>query len=76
MPRWMGHPRPDYKSPKRLGEATSSQYVYVDDVDGHCARAKNAGAKIIAEPKDQPYGDRTYGAEDLEGQQWYFAQHR
>lgn len=71
----MGHPGPDYKNPKRLGEATSSQYVYVADVDGHYAHAKDAGAKIIAEPRDEPYGDRTYGTQDLEGQPWYFAQH-
>jgi PhnB protein len=71
----MGHPGPDYKSPKRLGHVFQLQYVRVADVDSHFARARDAGAKILAEPKDQPYGDRTYAVEDLEGHHWYFAQH-
>jgi uncharacterized glyoxalase superfamily protein PhnB len=51
------------------------QYVYVDDVDAHCARAREAGARLLSEPTDQFYGDRTYGVEDLAGHQWNFAQH-
>jgi uncharacterized glyoxalase superfamily protein PhnB len=69
----MGHPGPKYKSPKRLGQATFNLYVDVDDVDAHFARASTAGARIIEEPKDTPYGARRYGAEDPEGHQWYFA---
>lgn len=69
----MGHPGAAYRSPKRLGQATQSLYVNVDDVDKHFARARKAGAKIIEEPADTAYGHRRYGAEDLEGHQWYFA---
>jgi PhnB protein len=71
----MGTPGPEYKNPKRIGQATQSQYVYVDDLDGHFQRARDAGATILQEPKDQFYGDRTYGAEDPEGHRWYFGQH-
>jgi PhnB protein len=71
----MGHPGPDYRSPKRLGQTTGNVYVYVDDVDAHYRRAREAGAKIVEEPKDQFYGDRRYGAEDVEGHQWFFATH-
>jgi PhnB protein len=71
----LGRPGPDYRSPRRLGQVTHSLYVYVDEVDKHFRRAKEAGAKILEEPKDQSYGDRRYGAEDLEGHHWYFAQH-
>lgn len=71
----MGHPGPDYKNPKHLGQTTQSLYVNVDDVDAHYEQAKAAGARIIEEPKDQFYGDRRYGAEDPEGHQWYFATH-
>jgi len=71
----MGRPGPDYRSPKRLGQVTQSLYVYVDDVNTHFRRAKDAGAKVIEEPADQFYGDRRYGAEDPEGHVWYFAQH-
>jgi PhnB protein len=71
----MGHPGPDYKNPKRRGGATQLVYVYVDDVDKQYAAAKASGARILSEPADQFYGDRTYGAEDPEGHQWSFAQH-
>ena len=69
----MGTPGPDFRNPKNLGQITSSLYIYVDDVDAHCARAREAGAEIIEEPGDQPYGDRRYGACDPEGHHWYFA---
>jgi uncharacterized glyoxalase superfamily protein PhnB len=71
----LGCPSPDYRSPKQLGHSTQSLYVFVDDVDKHFRRAKEAGAKILEEPADQFYGDRRYGAEDPEGHVWYFAQH-
>lgn len=71
----MGCPGPDYKNPKSLGSVTQNIFVYVDAVDNHFEQAKASGAKILQEPKDQFYGDRTYGAEDPEGHHWYFAQH-
>lgn len=70
----MGHPGPDYRNPKRLGQATQTLYINVDDIDAHCRHAREAGAVIIMEPKDQSYGDRSYGAADPEGHTWYFAQ--
>jgi len=48
-------------------------YVFVDDVDAHCARARGAGAKVLLEPADHPWGDRMYCATDPEGQFWMFA---
>jgi PhnB protein len=71
----MGNPGPDYQNPKQRGGATQLVYVYVDDVDKHFAVAEAAGARILSEPFDQFYGDRTYGAEDPEGHQWSFGQH-
>jgi uncharacterized glyoxalase superfamily protein PhnB len=71
----MGCPGPDYRNPKQLGHRTQQLYVYVEDVDAHCARARAAGADIEQEPTDQFYGDRTYAAADPEGHHWYFAQH-
>ncbi|HEX7165384.1 MAG TPA: VOC family protein, partial [Acidimicrobiales bacterium] len=46
-----------------------------DDVDAHCDAARRAGAEIVEEPADQPFGDRIYLARDPEGHEWYFAQH-
>jgi len=43
-------------------------------VDRHCDRARAAGARIVLEPEDQPWGQRRYQATDPEGHQWHFAQ--
>jgi uncharacterized glyoxalase superfamily protein PhnB len=69
----LGHPGPEYRNPNSTGNVHMSVRVYVDDVDAHYARAFDAGARIIEEPADQPYGERAYGALDLEGHHWYFA---
>lgn len=71
----LGDPGESYESPKQHGHLHSSLVVYVDDVDDHCTRAKNAGAEIIAEPADKPYGDRMYSVKDPEGHRWDFCQH-
>lgn len=71
----MGGPGAGYRNPKHVGQATQLIHVYVDDVDGHFARAKAAGAEILAEPETKPYGDRNYMAADPEGHNWSFAQH-
>ena len=47
-------------------------YIVVGDVDDHCAVASAAGAEIIMEPEDQPYGGRLYACQDPEGKPWYF----
>ncbi len=67
---------PEGYEPKRaLKDRNAAVLVYVDDVDGHCARAREAGAKITSEPADMFYGDRVYNATDLEGQMWFFHTH-
>jgi uncharacterized glyoxalase superfamily protein PhnB len=70
----LGSPGPDFRGPRAIGHVTQNLYVDVDDVDSHYARAVEAGARIIEEPKETFYGARRYGAEDLEGHRWYFAQ--
>ena len=47
-------------------------YVYVADIDQHYARAKAAGAAIVRELADTPYGSREYAARDSEGNLWGF----
>ena len=64
------------RSPASLG-GKNTQRVHVRiqrDIDQHFARARQAGAKVIMEPKDQFYGDRTYVVTDPEGHYWTFAQ--
>jgi PhnB protein len=69
----LGGPGEGYRSPKDLGGTTHCVYVYVDDVDAHFERAKSSGAEIIRDVEDQFYGDRSYGAKDPEGHEWFFA---
>lgn len=58
--------------PPRPLASTVSLYIAVDDPDGHHARAVAAGAWIVRELTDEPYGSREYGARDLEGNLWSF----
>lgn len=69
----LGLPSIHGESPSR--GVSAMLYVYVDDVDAHHRRAVAAGARIVLELTDRPWGDRTYQATDLEGHQWTFAQH-
>jgi uncharacterized glyoxalase superfamily protein PhnB len=64
------------RSPQSVGGKNTQQiHVHLTaDIDAHCARAKAAGATILAEPEDQFYGDRTYRAMDPEGHLWTFGQ--
>ena len=60
--------------PRTLGAAGGGMVVHVDDVDAHFAGAKAAaGATILSEPTDQPYGQREYGVRDPDGHNWWFA---
>ncbi len=65
----------DLKSPKTLGGITGILVVYVDGIDQHYAVAKAAGAEIVGEIADMPWGDRRYEALDSEGHRWAFHQH-
>jgi uncharacterized glyoxalase superfamily protein PhnB len=60
-------------SPLVVDVANSGLVVYVDNVDKHYERARAAGAVIESQPVDQPYGQREYGARDIEGHRWWFA---
>jgi uncharacterized glyoxalase superfamily protein PhnB len=48
--------------------------VRIEDVDRHCERARQNGAVILTEPKDHPYGERQYNAEDFHGHRWDFTE--
>jgi uncharacterized glyoxalase superfamily protein PhnB len=73
----VGTPLDEDNRPQRLARQSpqpGSIMCYVDDVDSHYQRARSgAGAKVISEVADQPYGLRMYGIADPEGHHWYFA---
>ncbi len=60
------------KSPKKLGGASGTMAIMVDDVDAHHRHAVEQGATIRYEPVDQDYGYREYSAVDLDGHLWSF----
>jgi uncharacterized glyoxalase superfamily protein PhnB len=66
----------NHRSPQSIGrKCTQTVHIQLtEDLDAHCARARDAGAEIIAEPETQFYGDRTYRARDPEGHIWTFGQ--
>jgi len=51
-------------------------YIVIEDADAHYAQAKAAGAEIVRELEDQPYGSRDYSARDFEGNLWSFGTYR
>jgi uncharacterized glyoxalase superfamily protein PhnB len=80
----LGWPGPAYRSPKsHAAECEQARtwleppnvvdgvLVYVDDLDDHCERARAAGATILREPVEEPYG-KLYSAADVEGHRWMF----
>ena len=51
-----------------------SVMVRVANVDTHFEHVAKAGAKIIQEPEDYPYGERQYTVQDMAGHGWTFSQ--
>jgi uncharacterized glyoxalase superfamily protein PhnB len=69
---YLGQPPSGYRNPVAVGR-TSLVHILVDDVDTHFDRAKRAGATIVEELNDLPFGHRRYGCTDPQGHEWYFA---
>ena len=64
------------RTPCDLGGVTQSIYIVVEDADAHYARAVEAGAEIVRELEDTPYGSRDFSARDPEGHLWNFGTYR
>ena len=52
----------------------ASFYLYVEDAERSMSRAVNAGATVIMEVADMPYGDRQGGVSDPAGNLWWVSQ--
>ena len=66
----------EMRIPCDLGGVTQSIYIVVEDANAHYARAVAAGAEIVRELQDTPYGSRDYSARDPEGHLWNFGTYR
>jgi uncharacterized glyoxalase superfamily protein PhnB len=59
------------KHPDEIGGTeTHSVSLIVSDADAVCARAKAAGAEMIFDIEDKPYGGRGFTCRDPEGYIW------
>jgi lactoylglutathione lyase len=47
--------------------ASTSIWLYTDDVDGAVAELRAAGVDVVAEPADQPWGERLASVADPDG---------
>ncbi len=64
------------RSPQELGGTSVMIHLYVANVDAFCARAVEAGAKLIRPLEDQFYGDRICVLGDPFGHVWMIATHK
>jgi len=83
---FLATPTPDYQGPKHHRETCAAArtwsavpwvidglLVHVDDIERHFAKAKAAGATMLSDLEEAPYG-RLFRAEDVEGHRWMFLQ--
>jgi uncharacterized glyoxalase superfamily protein PhnB len=59
---------------QRDDPAPTNVLVRVPDAGAHHAQAAAAGATILSEPTDFPYGERQYNAQDPGGHVWTFSE--
>ena len=59
------------KHPDQIGGAeTRGVNLIVSDPDAVCDRAKAAGAEMLVDIEDKPFGGRAFTCRDLEGRIW------
>ncbi len=64
-----------FRSPADVGGVTQSTSLVVSDPDRIFLSAKAAGARMVDEIHDFPFGGRTFICEDPEGHVWVFSSH-
>jgi uncharacterized glyoxalase superfamily protein PhnB len=68
------YPEVGFRGPLALGGSPVTLHMAVDNVDLVAKRAVDAGAKMIREPKDEFYGERSCRIEDPFGHKWGLSQ--
>ena len=68
---------PEYgiQGPEAFEGTGSSVHLHVEDVDAMTNQAVVAGAKLVMEPKDQFYGERSSKVLDPFGHEWLLGSH-
>lgn len=52
---------------KPVETASATIWLYTDDVDAAVAELREAGVPVVAEPEDQPWGERVAAVSDPDG---------
>ena len=68
------YPELGIRSPAAFGGTGLRMHLHVDDVDGLTARAVEAGAVVVSEPKDYDHGERQCRLRDPFGHEWLLGQ--
>jgi uncharacterized glyoxalase superfamily protein PhnB len=55
-------------------DAAHALLVRVENANRHHGHAVDHGARVLRPPRDYPYGERQYTAEDLGGHVWTFSE--
>lgn len=63
-------PECDIRGPETIGGASATVHLHVDDADALIASAAAAGAKVVQEPQDWFYGERSGTILDPFGHRW------
>jgi PhnB protein len=63
------------KSPQSLGGTPVTLLIYTENCDETFKAAVSAGAKVVREPADMFYGDRSAGVLDPFGHSWFIHTH-
>ena len=64
------YPELGFLGPESVGATTMSIHLHVDDCDAMIGRAVSEGAKLVREPSDAFYGERSGTVRDPFGHEW------
>ncbi len=68
-------PEYDIRGPETIGATSFSIHLHVDDADEVIRRAISLGAKLLREPQDHFYGERSGTVRDPFGHEWNIGHH-
>ena len=69
------YPELDLRGPGAGAPPTSSIHLHVDDCDAMIRRAVELGARVLREPTNQFYGERSGSIRDPFGHDWLIGHH-
>jgi uncharacterized glyoxalase superfamily protein PhnB len=68
-------PEYEIRGPETIGATSFTIHLHVDDADAAIARAVALGAKVLREPQDHFYGERSGTLRDPFGHEWNIGHH-